>query len=145
MSSKKLRVAIIGAGPSGTSCLRAFKSAQEKGQEIPEIGELYPTSAEQQGGTYGKVRRLDGENTSLTSTPISLTPPLPVSPYPWPPLKKSPQSASRRVRTGAVSGTTTGAPVSTSPGTRSTVPCTGTCGATGPRSAWSSLTTHSRR
>ncbi|GMI37411.1 hypothetical protein TrRE_jg12794, partial [Triparma retinervis] len=37
MSQKKLRVAVIGAGPSGTSCLRAFKSAEEKGSEIPEI------------------------------------------------------------------------------------------------------------
>ncbi|GMH86861.1 hypothetical protein TrST_g12252 [Triparma strigata] len=37
MSTAKKRVAIIGAGPSGTSCLRAFKSAEEKGAEIPEI------------------------------------------------------------------------------------------------------------
>lgn len=41
MTSK--RVAIIGAGPSGTSCLRAFKSAQEKGADIPEIGEWMDT------------------------------------------------------------------------------------------------------
>jgi trimethylamine monooxygenase len=31
------RVAIIGAGPSGTAALRAFQSAKEKGAEIPEI------------------------------------------------------------------------------------------------------------
>ena len=31
------RVAIIGAGPSGLAQLRAFQSAQEKGEEIPEI------------------------------------------------------------------------------------------------------------
>tara|TARA_B100000029_G_scaffold417466_1_gene422115 strand:+ start:312 stop:1655 length:1344 start_codon:yes stop_codon:yes gene_type:complete len=31
------RVAIIGAGPSGTAQLRAFQSAKEKGAEIPEI------------------------------------------------------------------------------------------------------------
>ncbi len=33
----KKRVAIIGAGPSGTAQLRAFQSAAEKGAEIPEI------------------------------------------------------------------------------------------------------------
>jgi len=31
------RVAVIGAGPSGTAALRAFQSAKEKGAEIPEI------------------------------------------------------------------------------------------------------------
>lgn len=31
------RVAIIGAGPSGLAQLRAFQSAQEKGEEIPEM------------------------------------------------------------------------------------------------------------
>ena len=31
------RVAIIGAGPSGLAQLRAFKSAQEKGETIPEL------------------------------------------------------------------------------------------------------------
>jgi trimethylamine monooxygenase len=31
------RVCIIGAGPSGCSALRAFKSAQEKGETIPEV------------------------------------------------------------------------------------------------------------
>ena len=31
------RVAIIGAGPSGLAQLRAFKAAEEKGEEIPEI------------------------------------------------------------------------------------------------------------
>ena len=31
------RVAIIGAGPSGLAQLRAFKSAEEKGEIIPEI------------------------------------------------------------------------------------------------------------
>ena len=31
------RVAIIGAGPSGMAQLRAFQSAQAKGEEIPEI------------------------------------------------------------------------------------------------------------
>lgn len=31
------RVAVIGAGPSGLAQLRAFKSAQEKGADIPEI------------------------------------------------------------------------------------------------------------
>ncbi|MGB3244534.1 MAG: NAD(P)/FAD-dependent oxidoreductase [Sulfitobacter sp.] len=31
------RVAIIGAGPSGLAQLRAFQSAQEKGEEIPEV------------------------------------------------------------------------------------------------------------
>ncbi len=34
---KNTRVAVIGAGPSGTAVLRAFQSAQEKGTEIPEI------------------------------------------------------------------------------------------------------------
>ena len=33
----KKRVAIIGAGPSGLAQLRAFQSAKEKGEEIPEI------------------------------------------------------------------------------------------------------------
>ena len=33
----KMRVAIIGAGPSGLAQLRAFKSAEEKGETIPEI------------------------------------------------------------------------------------------------------------
>ena len=33
----KKRVAIIGAGPSGLAQLRAFQSAQQKGQEIPEV------------------------------------------------------------------------------------------------------------
>ncbi|WP_238367286.1 NAD(P)-binding domain-containing protein [Mesobacterium pallidum] len=33
----KKRVAIIGAGPSGLAQLRAFQSAQAKGEEIPEI------------------------------------------------------------------------------------------------------------
>jgi trimethylamine monooxygenase len=33
----KKRVAVIGAGPSGTAQLRAFASAQNKGAEIPEI------------------------------------------------------------------------------------------------------------
>lgn len=31
------RVAVIGAGPSGTAALRAFQSAKEKGADIPEI------------------------------------------------------------------------------------------------------------
>lgn len=31
------RVAVIGAGPSGTAALRSFQSAREKGAEIPEI------------------------------------------------------------------------------------------------------------
>ncbi len=31
------RVAVIGAGPSGTAALRAFQSAREKGAEIPEV------------------------------------------------------------------------------------------------------------
>lgn len=33
----KLRVGIIGAGPSGLAQLRAFKSAEKNGEEIPEI------------------------------------------------------------------------------------------------------------
>jgi trimethylamine monooxygenase len=33
----KQRVAIIGAGPSGLAALRAFKSAANKGQEIPQV------------------------------------------------------------------------------------------------------------
>jgi len=33
----KLRIGIIGAGPSGLAQLRAFKSAQKNGEEIPEI------------------------------------------------------------------------------------------------------------
>jgi trimethylamine monooxygenase len=33
----KLRVAIIGAGPSGTAQLRAFASAKAKGEAVPEI------------------------------------------------------------------------------------------------------------
>ena len=32
-----LRVAIIGAGPSGLAQLRAFKSAEEKGESTPKI------------------------------------------------------------------------------------------------------------
>jgi trimethylamine monooxygenase len=35
MSGK--RVAVIGAGPSGTAVLRAFQSAAEKGEAIPEV------------------------------------------------------------------------------------------------------------
>jgi trimethylamine monooxygenase len=31
------RIAIIGAGPSGLAQLRAFQSAQAKGEEIPEL------------------------------------------------------------------------------------------------------------
>ena len=31
------RVCVIGAGPSGTAALRAFKSAADKGADIPEI------------------------------------------------------------------------------------------------------------
>lgn len=31
------RVAVIGAGPSGTACLRAFQSAAQKGSAIPEV------------------------------------------------------------------------------------------------------------
>ncbi|GAC61020.1 hypothetical protein GSI01S_14_00360 [Gordonia sihwensis NBRC 108236] len=31
------RVAIIGAGPSGMAALRAFKSAEKSGSEIPEV------------------------------------------------------------------------------------------------------------
>ncbi|MDF2095947.1 NAD(P)-binding domain-containing protein [Aquibaculum arenosum] len=34
---KSKRVAIIGAGPSGLAQMRAFQSAREKGEEIPEI------------------------------------------------------------------------------------------------------------
>ncbi len=37
MTSKKMRVGIIGAGPSGMAQLRAFESARRKGTEIPEI------------------------------------------------------------------------------------------------------------
>ena len=37
MANISERVCIIGAGPSGTAVLRAFKSAQEKGASIPEI------------------------------------------------------------------------------------------------------------
>ena len=36
-SVSKKRVAIIGAGPSGMAQLRAFESAEKKGQEIPEL------------------------------------------------------------------------------------------------------------
>jgi len=32
-----VRVCVIGAGPSGCAVLRAFKSAEDKGQEIPEV------------------------------------------------------------------------------------------------------------
>ncbi len=31
------RVGIIGAGPSGLAQLRAFKSAEEKGADVPEV------------------------------------------------------------------------------------------------------------
>lgn len=31
------RVAIIGAGPCGTAALRAFQSAKQNGEEIPEV------------------------------------------------------------------------------------------------------------
>ena len=37
MGASKKRVAVIGAGPSGLAQLRAFKSAADKGAEIPEI------------------------------------------------------------------------------------------------------------
>ena len=37
MANSSERVCVIGAGPSGTAVLRAFKSAQEKGASIPEI------------------------------------------------------------------------------------------------------------
>ena len=37
MPATKKRVCVVGAGPSGTSVLRAFKSAQEKGADIPEL------------------------------------------------------------------------------------------------------------
>lgn len=33
----KLKIGIIGAGPSGLAQLRAFKSAEKKGEEVPEI------------------------------------------------------------------------------------------------------------
>ncbi|MFP6775903.1 MAG: NAD(P)/FAD-dependent oxidoreductase, partial [PS1 clade bacterium] len=33
----KKRVAIIGAGPSGLAQLRAFQSAESKGEGVPEI------------------------------------------------------------------------------------------------------------
>ena len=33
----KKKVAVIGAGPSGLAQLRAFQSAKEKGEEIPEV------------------------------------------------------------------------------------------------------------
>lgn len=33
----KMRVAVIGAGPSGLAALRAFQSAKDKGAEVPEI------------------------------------------------------------------------------------------------------------
>ena len=36
-TNKPVRVCVIGAGPSGTSVLRAFKSAEAKGAAIPEI------------------------------------------------------------------------------------------------------------
>ena len=32
-----MRICVIGAGPSGLAQLRAFQSAKEKGEEIPEI------------------------------------------------------------------------------------------------------------
>jgi trimethylamine monooxygenase len=35
--TKDQRVCVIGGGPSGTAVLRAFKSAQDKGADIPEI------------------------------------------------------------------------------------------------------------
>ncbi|MEM8841134.1 MAG: NAD(P)/FAD-dependent oxidoreductase, partial [Pseudomonadota bacterium] len=31
------RVAVIGAGPSGLAQLRAFQSAEAKGEEVPEV------------------------------------------------------------------------------------------------------------
>ena len=34
---KSKRVCVIGAGPSGCSVLRAFKSAADKGEEVPEV------------------------------------------------------------------------------------------------------------
>ena len=36
-TSSSKRVCVIGAGPSGCSALRAFKSAQDKGETIPTI------------------------------------------------------------------------------------------------------------
>lgn len=36
-SPPNLRVAVIGAGPSGTAVLRSFASLREKGQAIPTI------------------------------------------------------------------------------------------------------------
>jgi len=35
------RVAIIGAGPCGTAALRAFQSAKQNGEDIPETGVAY--------------------------------------------------------------------------------------------------------
>ena len=32
-----MRVAVIGAGPSGPAMLRAFASAKEKGADVPEV------------------------------------------------------------------------------------------------------------
>jgi len=37
MTNKKKKIAVIGAGPSGLAQLRAFQSAADKGEDIPEI------------------------------------------------------------------------------------------------------------
>jgi len=37
MANKKKKIAVIGAGPSGLAQLRAFQSAADKGEDIPEI------------------------------------------------------------------------------------------------------------
>jgi trimethylamine monooxygenase len=50
MSASKTRVCIIGAGPSGTAALRAFKSAADNGVDIPEI--VCYEKQEQWGGLW---------------------------------------------------------------------------------------------
>lgn len=37
MNIKKQRICVIGAGPSGLNVNVAFKMAQDRGEEIPEI------------------------------------------------------------------------------------------------------------
>lgn len=70
------RVCVIGAGPSGTSVLRAFKSAQEKGADIPEI--VCYEKQSNWGGLWNFTWRtgvgLDGEPVHGSSAPVhSLT------------------------------------------------------------------------
>ena len=55
------RVAVIGAGPCGLSQLRAFRSAQKNGAEIPEV-----VCFDKQNDWGGTLRTF-----TITSVPVS--------------------------------------------------------------------------